>query len=372
MCKHFLCSLFLAAFSLNALAQETTTINGDVNHDGKVDISDVVAVINIIAGKDNSQQEVKRLLSFTVTQDKFVNPAQGDDSGELDESDPELNAKRRLPVATNANLSEFYYSAVYNSVNYYDVPKSVTEIVGNKWESEYSWPEDADDDEVVDFYAYANLDAETDDVFAINDYGRPYINFVTDETVTELKDFIVAKASDSYSNSQGQISLRFWHACGALKFYISKTDKLSNYTVKVQKMVLHNIPCSGEYYPNENIWFVYRDKPEDFKEFTVNAGEPDDAVEVGTEQTLIGKTDDYLFLLPQTLTPWDKGATLKDAYVEIVCKIYDENNNYKVGTAADWGWAYLPLNLTIQQGYITPVHISMGTALRDGGGNKLF
>ncbi len=58
--------------------------------------------------------------------------------------------------------------------------------------------------------------------------------------------------------------------------------------------------------------------------------------------------------------------------MEIVCKIYDENNNYKVGTAADWGWAYLPLNLTIQQGYITPVHISMGTALRDGGGNKLF
>lgn len=151
MCKHFLCSLFLAAFSLNALAQETTTINGDVNHDGKVDISDVVAVINIIAGKDNSQQEVKRLLSFTVTQDKFVNPAQGDDSGELDESDPELNAKRRMPVATNANLSEFYYSAVYNSGSY-DVPKSVTEIVGNKWESGNSWP-DVDDGEVVDFYA---------------------------------------------------------------------------------------------------------------------------------------------------------------------------------------------------------------------------
>ena len=60
-----------------------------------------------------------------------------------------------------------------------------------------------------------------------------------------------------------------------------------------------------------------------------------------------------------------------NAYVEIECKI-SKGGTYKVGNASSWGYAYLPLNITIEKGKINPVNISMGTALRDASGNKYF
>ena len=67
--------------------------------------------------------------------------------------------------------------------------------------------------------------------------------------------------------------------------------------------------------------------------------------------------------------------TEKKAYLEIKCKIYDSNNNYKVGAASglnEFGSVYLPFSATLNTGHIHPFIISIGTAIRDAQGNKIF
>ncbi|MBQ5505513.1 MAG: hypothetical protein IIT85_00020, partial [Prevotella sp.] len=102
----------------------------------------------------------------------------------------------------------------------------------------------------------------------------------------------------------------------------------------------------------------------------------------GTKETLLAKNEsDYLFLIPQTITGMEKGTAITDAddaksaYLEIKCKIYDSNNNYKVGTPDgpdEFGSVYLPFSATLTAGHIHPFTISIGTAIRDADGNKIF
>ena len=90
-----------------------------------------------------------------------------------------------------------------------------------------------------------------------------------------------------------------------------------------------------------------------------------------SEKQYLSTDGDYLFLLPQTLTAWGKTGAPANAYVEIECKI-SQNGTFKVGTASNWGTAYLPLGITIKKGKINPVNISLGTALRNAQGGKIF
>ena len=62
----------------------------------------------------------------------------------------------------------------------------------------------------------------------------------------------------------------------------------------------------------------------------------------------------------------------KSAYLEIKCKIYDGDNGYKVGSVDEYGSVYLPFSATLTAGHIHPFTISIGTAIRDAQGNKIF
>ncbi|MBR1466339.1 MAG: fimbrillin family protein [Bacteroidaceae bacterium] len=368
MNKKIAAAVSLFSLSMLMYGQSTVATDGDVNHDGKVDISDVVAVINIIAGKEGAEQKTKRPLQFFVSEKAFVSPDGQHDSGELDE-EPVASKRRRMPETTISTLNEFYYSYVTSSGAVSDVTTQITCSIG-QWTADSSWPESAGEDEDVTFYAYANADA--DDLFYVNDYGTPCMGLYMDKTTLELKDFLVARQVESFAHSGGNVHFQFEHALGALEFRLSKTAKLAGYTVEVQKVQLHNIPSSGDYYPDHKGWSV---DWEDTKDYTVNLY-PDEAegrtIEVTQESKQLGKANDYLMLIPQTLTPWGKERPLEDAYVEISCKIYDESGDYKAGSATDFGSVYLPFGITIKQGYITPVNIIMGTALRDADGNKIF
>ena len=57
--------------------------------------------------------------------------------------------------------------------------------------------------------------------------------------------------------------------------------------------------------------------------------------------------------------------------MEIECKI-SLNGTFNVGSSNGWGTAYLPLGITIEKGKINPVNISLGTALRNEQGGKIF
>ena len=372
MNKIFVLLTLLVSYPFVASAQSTISgKKGDVNDDGKVDISDVVAVINIIA---NPEQEViegkRRPLRFTVSENPLSQPSNSD---ELDE--PEMT-KRREPATTTSKLNQFYYNYVSNGT-LSSKAISTYEAMNQHWEETDGWPQVADDD-LVTFYAYANVDLNMqnpNDQPVYKDYdGKIYLSFEADESTSELKDLLIAENTDSYSHSGGWINFQFDHACGALELSINKTESLNDYTVMVQSVILHNIPSAGSYCLTDHKWELETGS-EYNKLFTVNAykeGVEGYSLEVSNDKQLLGKAGNYLFLIPQKLTAWNKSGTPSNAYIEIKCRIMSKNGAYKVGSANDWGSAYLPLGITVKQGTITPVTISMGTALRNGNGNKIF
>ena len=272
----------------------------------------------------------------------------------------------RTAETTTATFSSFNYHYVIGSS--LSGKESATKYKSDGlWTSESVWPS-ADNNTTVSFYAYANTD-NSSSVYKYKDNKEVYLNFTVDEDTYHTKDLLVATASDTKSHSNGFIGFRFSHACGALRFSLSKTSKLNDYIVQVKTVKIYNIPSSGTYCFNDGTWAVST-ADNDKKNFTIKSYN-DNGSPVTTDKTYLSEENDFLFLLPQTLMAWNKSGAPANAYVEIECKIFN-GETYKVGSANSWGTAYLPLNITIEQGMINPVHISMGTALRDASGNKYF
>ena len=339
----------------------------------------IPAVIAImVAGgcsSDDDNDETQRhdlTLKFQVSEAPLENPEAS-------------AASTRTAETTTTSLSSFNYHYIVNSK--LSGQESATQKDRNGlWTASSGWPESAGENTLVPFYAYANAILKNSDDILIGDDHKVYLNFTVDELTYSTKDLLVAKASDTYSHSNGFIRFTFSHACGALRFSLNKTSSLDSYTVQVNSVIIHNIPCSGAYCfdvddddddDDDETWTIYTNEYKVEKNFTILSYDENHYLTVKTdnpdnpERTYLSADGDYLFLIPQTLTPWNPTGPLANAYVEIKCKIY-KDGTYKVGKATEWGYAYLPLNINIAQGKINPVHISMGTALRDASGNKYF
>lgn len=309
----------------------------------------------------------------------------------LEDNAQAAGAMRKIPPTTTNTLNKFYLNYVYDNGNvvvgepelYTDnVEEGEWLVSTTTYPGTGGWPDTAPNNTLVTFYAYANVDVDTEDnINNLFDSDGPCISFGMDEYTRELNDLLVAQATDSWDNCGGHLFLPFEHACAALEFYISKTSSLADYTVSVNNVKIHNVPSVGVYYFNsgEGEWDVCTDS-ECLKEYTVYAMN-NDAITVKKDadgkDLLIGEGD-YMFVIPQTLTPWDKtGLTLNPTgtYIEITCKISKEGE-YVVGGEGededDWGKAYLPFEATLTKGKIHPFTIKMGTALRDASGNKIF
>ena len=306
----------------------------------------------------------------------------------LEDNAHAAGAMRRIPPTTTKSLKKFYLNYVYNNNRIVDgEPELYTYDVDNGYwlvgktddPGTGGWPDTAPSDTLVTFYAYANVDVDTEDydnnLFFLDGSNRPCISFGMDEYSQELNDLLVAQNSDSWTNCEGNLYLPFDHACAALEFYISKTSSLADYTVSVNSVKIHNVPSVGTYCFNSGEWDVCTDS-ECLKEYTVYAMD-NDAITVKKDadgkDLLIGEGN-YMFLIPQTLTAWNKeGSPLSSSgtYIEIKCKI-SKNEEYIIGGASDWGSVYLPFEATLLKGRIQPFTIKMGTALRDVNGNKIF
>lgn len=282
---------------------------------------------------------------------------------------PEAPAATRTAETTTATFSSFSYNYyVGSTLSSPEIADRINTEGKWLWQSRSGyWPSGYNNDTPVTFYAYSNVDISENNVYKDND-GKVKLSFEVDETSSQQKDLLVASTTKSWNECKGTLSFNFSHVCGAVSLSLCKTNSLSNYTVQVKTVKLYNIPSKGDYCLADGNWEVQSNSA-DLKNFTVLSYD-NSYMTVETAQTPLMDDGHYLFLLPQTLTAWDKSSTLANAYVEIECKIYD-SNNYKVG-GDGWGKVYLPLGITINQGKINPVTISMGTALRDSNGDKIF
>ena len=311
-------------------------------------------------------------------------------SGEaLEDNAHAAGAMRRIPPTTTNTLDKFYLNYVYDNGNvvvgepelYTDnVEEGEWLVSTTTYPGTGGWPFLAPNETPVTFYAYANVDVDTEDYdnnmfFLDDDSNQPYIIFGMDQYARSLNDLLVAQATDSWANCGGRLNLSFEHACAALEFYISKTPSLDDYIVDVNNVKIHNVPSVGLYYFNSGNWEAMTDYVEKYTVYALD----NDALTVKNDadgkDLLIGEGD-YMFVIPQQLTPWDKNGSPLDSngtYIEITCKISKEGE-YVLGgeDEDDWGKAYLPFEANLLKGRIQPFTIKMGTALRDVSGNRIF
>ena len=278
-------------------------------------------------------------------------------------ADDDAPAATRTAPTTTSSLSAFSYCYLTGST--LSGQESASKNGSGIWSASSGWPS-VDENATVSFYAYANAPSSA---CVYKKDSKVFLNFDVDETTYSQKDLLVAKQSDNYTHSGGNIGFLFSHACGAVRFSLSKTSGLADYDVQVKNVKIYNIPCSGTYCFDDGTWAIESDSRYN-KHFTLKSYE-NDYLTVTSEKQYLSTDGDYLFLLPQTLTAWGKTGAPANAYVEIECKI-SQNGTFKVGTASNWGTAYLPLGITIKKGKINPVNISLGTALRNAQGGKIF
>ncbi len=292
---------------------------------------------------------------------------------------PVQKGMRRSPETTLDNISVFSLSYVVDNSS--GESKKVTKVVdGNTytWEGDAAWPANyvngTKADTKVAWYAHTVNGSHCEEQFAYE--GRPFVYFTVEENAEETGDLLVAQTTKSFneckdSEGNAQLHLTFNHVCAAVQFYISKTASLADYKVEVKNVVLHNVARKGYCYLNNNNYEWepdYEDDDSPMTYFTIKAfkDNTDSYLTVTDTPQVLGVEGDYLFLIPQTLTGWDKEGTPSDCYLEIDCKIAKDGNTIHNGPA------YISFSATLEQNYIHPFNIKIGTGLRNGNGEKII
>ena len=286
-----------------------------------------------------------------------------------------MTAIFRAPVVNKTTLSQFYLNGYWSQSGKLN-PSYVSRTDNNStWVANNTWPSGISDDTNIHFYAYANVDYNPSaSPFYYGDYSggyNPYLYFIVDENAERQKDLLVAKKTAKPKDNT--VHFHFTHPCAALQFAICKTKALTNFSIQVESVILHNIYSSGFYYFDTDSWEVdTEEQPSYFTllEYPSNSQGMRVNTEVSstdrTNSTFLGNgDDDYMFFIPQTITGWSGGsvANTDGAYIEIRCSITKGSKNY-----AEDGAVYIPFSAVLEKGFIHRFNIRMGTSLRNAEG----
>ena len=292
---------------------------------------------------------------------------------------------KRAPITTVSSLDEFYMNYYYEgdfSTSYlwtHEIQKPGGVWVWAPQIGTAAWPQGAGNNPVT-FYAYAGADwgqhGEEGPCYLDEEDGKVKLDFSMDENPEKTKDLLVSKDVKSYSQD-GTIHFTFSHACAPMQFTICKTAKLENVEVKVKEIKIHHLVNNAQYiFDDENPW----DLSNDYSDYTIKAYTPEQSsgsIIVGPEPAvLVGDgTNDYVFAIPQEITPWSGTGAVSNTYAEIVCSIKKGDTQYaKEDPDNDgFGSVYIPFTVPqLKQGFVHHVKIIMGTALKKNDGTSIF
>ena len=283
-------------------------------------------------------------------------------------------AGTRAPITDKQTLDHFYMHYFYEGM---PSPAPASVKITNDRKTWNTVPKETP----VYFFAFANVDYVGNDYspFSYNrsDVEDQSLEFESDEFSNGQMDLLVStQKSSQQENETKPVHFYFHHACAALQFSLSKTEALENIVIQVKEVKLHNVKDWGVYNFNTKSWQV----EDHYANYTLAQYEPQSYVEVTTEPMLLtkkaGVEDDYMFMIPQTLTGWSGSIEQNNfvsetnpdedgphnSYLEIICDVFGQNNRT----------VYLPFSDTWKKGYIHRYNIRMGTNLRDKYGNLIF
>ena len=283
-------------------------------------------------------------LTITVSENPLQNP-----------NTPGQVSSTRTAVTTTSSLSSFTLDYQYTrggelQSGYVDARKDGS---GN-W-SAGNWP-DAGGDTEVNWYAHTGG--------TIVNQTAPYLKFTVEELSTNQKDLLVATAAGTKNATGGNLSFTFDHACTALQFYVKKATNLKDFTLTVTSIKICNIVKEGNYDLATSTWTPGGSRTQ----YTLYEGS---GLTLGTtDYTLLNaNADDYLFMIPQILTPWDTSTAIASAgtqsYIQLECTIS--------GATSYSGTAYIPFSATVDAGVLNNVKINIGrNSLYSGPATKII
>lgn len=239
----------------------------------------------------------------------------------------------RAAITTTETLSNFKMKGVYDvQTKDYSVTKS-----DGKWTVDpNTWLSELDENTKVQFYAYTNGTFYSSS-------GTPFIDFTVIEDASKQFDLLVATNSVAHKDHNGTVPLTFDHACAALAFYISMSNKLSvqlgEKTLTVNSIVLKNVFNKGKYYFDttfdESTWSV---DVSSSAYYTLNSGS---MVITTTSQAL---SSNHLFMIPQKRD---------DTYLEISYTFEGQTESS----------ATIPLTVNWEKSTQYTINIKLGTTL---------
>ena len=291
------------------------------------------------------QRPEVRALSFEVSETPYEKPGE---------------SRRITRAAIASSLDKFYLNYVYifGSELQTNGDAFVTTKDGEKgWKvggGTTGWP---DTENTVDWYACS----EHVTFHKGEQATGPYINFSVNETASDQKDLLVAKARGTYVGTKGKLSFTFDHVCSALRFNVKKAKNLADYTLTVSEVKLCNVASQGDYYFSTSSWTLGVTR----SDYTLYSGA---GLTLGTESfvPLDDSSAPYLFLLPQTLTAWSGSGAPANTYLELTCVI-------NKGGEVHNGKAYIPFGDVLEKGYEYDMNINIGkNSLYKGDGTKII
>ncbi len=299
------------------------------------------------ATQQPSTQPEARPLTITVSETPFINP--DDQSG---------SRGTRAAITNTSTLSAFKMNYVYTSgsraTNGYDGKINVTRVSDNSWsigDGSTGWPiidDDNRDNIEVTWYAYSNASSFIMGETASDDY----IGFTVNDTPADQHDLLVAKTSATWNNCHGNLSLTFDHACAALRFWMKKAKNLSDYTLTVSNVVLHNVVNAGDYYFGSQSWTLGATTFDYPLYFLSPATSLDDTDFIALDTS----AGPYLFLIPQELTAWNATGSPSNTYLAITCTITRISDSQIMYNDV----AYIPFGFELEKGTQYDVNINIG------------
>ena len=338
--------------TVNADGLVTATDEGDCSITCRAtDGSNVYATCWVtVCDIDDKDREQPLPLTITVSETPLLN------------TDGSASAPAtRAAVTTTSTLTAFTldYQYMYSNDLQYG-QQNATKNGEGKWVTDGFWPDDAWDNIEVSWYAH------TDGTMVNQE--NPYIYFSVEELASEQNDLLVATATGTRTSTGGHLAFTFDHACTALKFYVKKATNLNDYTLTLTSIQLCNVVSQGDYYFTDKSWTLGKTR----SDYTLYSGGSDNLSLGSEDYTLLNANeDDFLFMIPQVLTPWDATTAINDAtsqtYIKIECSLRKE------GTTPYDGTAYIPFGATLQAGYKHDVKINIGkNSLYSGANTKII
>lgn len=314
-------------------------------------------------------------LNITVEENPLVDPSEGSAN----------TGKFRAPITFLNTLTGFNLSYIYKDEEleeeYGQYPYGTGWVCDNdgkgRWTcgdgGQYGWPENAavtttggNSNIPVTWYAYTQGEIKMGTPSSPAFEKNPYLIFSVEESSTAQHDLLVTKLTKTFDqyDKQGRNlnftiseNAAFKHACSALRFNIKKSTNVGTTPIVVSLVKLCHVKKTGRYYLENNSWSNL-DKPVDFTLFNAANGSQPITLLNNQYKLLYAGTlnpnneNAYLFMLPQTLTPWDVSKDYNNSDYSYLYLKFTLNGVEKDG--------YVPFAGTFEMGKIHEVNINIG------------